>query len=148
MSVFNFCIRYILVKDVFDGPQNIFQVNYTPLFLNEVLELRHTWMTFTIILAVVFIILLCLFIGLRQRINIAIKMIEHGSKAVSQMLCSLVFPILPFFLHACVVAWFVLTGMYMASIRQTKYIVYYDEDQIGKIILITYFLSIILLSNF
>ena len=128
------CIfRYVLVKDVLDGPQNLFQVNYTPSYLNDVLELRHTWLSLTIILGVIFIILLCLFLALRQRITLAIKMIEHGSKAISHMLCSLTFPVLPFFLHGIVVLWFVLTGMYIASIREQKFTAYYDKDQRGKI---------------
>ena len=123
--------RYILVYDILDGPQNILQVNYTPQFLNDVFELRHTWLTFTIILGIIFVIILCLFVALRQRINIAIKMIEHGSKAVSNMCSSLVFPLFPFFLHACVVVWFVFIGMHLASITEKQYNVYYDQDQKG-----------------
>ena len=120
------------MKDVLDGPQNIFQVNYTPLFLNDVLELRDTWISFSIILGVIFIVLICLFLALRQRIAIAIKMIEHGSKAVSHMLCSLMFPVIPFILQCCVIVWFLVAGMYMSSIRVKKFTVYYDEDETGK----------------
>ena len=132
MIVYGTFFRYILVKDVFDGPQNIFQVNYTPMFFHDILELRDTWLSFSVILGVFFIILLCLFLALRQRIKIAIKMIEHGSKAVSHMLCSLLFPVIPFVLHCCVIIWFLVAGMYMSSIREKKFTVYYDEDEVGK----------------
>ena len=129
--------------DVFDGPQNIFQVNYTPMFFHDVLELRDTWLSFSIILGVILFILGCLFLALRERINIAIKMIEHGSKAVSHMLCSLLFPVIPFILHCIVIIWFVVAGMYMASIRVKKFTVYYDEDEVGKIF-VRSFLTILL----
>ena len=124
--------RYLQVKDQVDGPQNIFEVNYTPQFLHDVLKLRDTWLAFTIILSIIFIIVLCLFIALRQRINLAIKMIEHGSKAVSNMCSSLFIPIIPFILHAAVIVWFLAIGCYMASISEKEYNIYYDEDQTGN----------------
>ena len=119
------------MKDSVDGPQNIFEVNYTPQFLHDVLKLRDTWLTFIIILSILFLVVLCLFVALRQRINLAIQMIEHGSKAVSNMCTSLFFPIIPFFLHACVIAWFLAIGCYMASIGEKEYNIHYDEDQLG-----------------
>ena len=130
--VFIAIYRYLQVKDQVDGPQNIFEVNYTPQFLHDVLKLRDTWLAFTIILSIIFIIVLCLFIALRQRINLAIKMIEHGSKAVSNMCSSLFIPIIPFILHAAVIVWFLAIGCYMASISKKEYNIYYDEDQTGN----------------
>ena len=58
-------------------------------------------------------------------------MIEHGSKAVSHMCTSLLIPILPFLLHAFVIIWFVAIGMFMASIGENEYNIYYDEDESG-----------------
>ena len=124
-----FIYRYILVKDVIDGPQNILQVNYTPQFFNDAMELRHTWLTLTVILGIIFFIMLCLFLALRQRINIAIQMIEHGSKAVAQMCSSLFFPIVPLVFQTIVIVWFVFTAMYMSSIVERQYNIYYDQDQ-------------------
>ena len=124
--------RYLQVKDQVDGPTNIFEVNYTPQFLHDILKLRDTWLAFTIILSIIFIIVLCLFIALRQRINLAIKMIEHGSKAVSSMCSSLFIPIIPFILHAAVIVWFLAIGCYMASISKKEYNIYYDQDQTGN----------------
>ena len=120
------------MKDDLDGPQNIFEVNYTPQFLHDVLKLRDTWLAFTIILGIIFVVVLCLFIALRERINLAIKMIEHGSKAVSNMCTSLFVPIIPFVLHAGVILWFVAIGCYMASIGKQEYNIYYDEDERGN----------------
>ena len=42
------------------------QVNITPYYLDDVLGLRDTWMAFTIILAIIFFVILCIFIFLRQ----------------------------------------------------------------------------------
>ena len=126
-----FC-RYLQVKDEVEGPQNIFEVNYTPQFLDDVLKLRDTWLAFTVILSIIFVVVLCLFIALRQRINLAIRMIEHGSKAVSNMLSSMFVPIIPFLLHAVVIVWFVGVGCYMASIGEQEYNISYDEDESGN----------------
>ena len=129
---FVLCYRYWLVKDIVDGPENIFQVNYTPMFLHDVLQLKDTWIIFSIISGIILFICICLFLALRQRIKIAIKMIEHGSKAVSHMLCALFFPVLPFFLHICVIGWFLVTGMHLASMSYDKqYSIFYDKDQLG-----------------
>jgi hypothetical protein len=59
-------------------------------------------------------------------------MIEHGSKAVSNMCSALFVPIIPFLLHAGVILWFVAVGCYMASIGKQEYNIYYDEDERGN----------------
>ena len=121
------------MKDILGGPENIFQGNDTPMFLHDILQLRDTWISFSIISGIILFICICLFLALRKRIEIAIKMIEHGSKAVSHMLCSLFFPVLPFVLHICVLGWFLATGMYMTSMsNDKKYTIFYDKDQLGK----------------
>ena len=133
VSYFLLYNRYCLVKDILGGPENIFQVNYTPMFLHDILQLRDTWISFSIISGIILFICICLFLALRKRIEIAIKMIEHGSKAVSHMLCSLFFPVLPFVLHICVLGWFLASGMYMTSMsNDKKYTIFYDKDQLGN----------------
>ena len=121
------------MKDILNGPDNIFQVNYTPMFLHDILQLRDTWISFAVISGAILFICFCLYLALRKRIQIAIKMIEHGSKAVSHMLCSLFFPVFPFVLHICVIGWFLATGMYMSSMsNDKKYSIFYDKDQLGN----------------
>ena len=130
------------MKDILNGPDNIFQVNYTPMFLHDILQLRDTWISFAIISGAILFICFCLYLALRKRIQIAIKMIEHGSKAVSHMLCSLFFPVFPFFLHICVIGWFLATGMYMQSMsNDKKYSIFYDKDQLGNRQIKNYMLS-------
>ena len=122
------------MKDILNGPDNIFQVNYTPMFLHDILQLKDTWISFAIISGAILFICFCLYLALRKRIQIAIKMIEHGSKAVSHMLCSLFFPVFPFFMHFCVIAWFLATGIYMSSMsNDKKYSIFYEENELGNV---------------
>ena len=60
-------------------------MNWTPYFLEELLELRDTWILLTFTLGIMLIIFLVLLVFLRQRIFLAIALIQQGSKAVSQV---------------------------------------------------------------
>ena len=88
------------------------QLNITPEIFNDFLKQSDTWLAFTVILGILFLVIICLFIFLRkvvrssvilmtilflvQRIQIAIALIEEGSKAVGTMFSSLFFPIIPY----------------------------------------------------
>lgn len=109
--------------------KNILQVSYTPEYFNDLLQLRDTWLAFTIILGILFLIIVCVFIFLRQRISIAINLIEEGSKAVGSMCSSLFFPFIPFVLQLCVTCCFLLVAMYLASSGQSDYRVYFKDDK-------------------
>ena len=73
----------------------IFQLNWTPEIVDDFLKQRDTWIAFTSVSGIIFLVTLCLFIFLRKRILIAIALIEEGSKAVGHMFSSLFFPIIP-----------------------------------------------------
>jgi hypothetical protein len=47
--------------------------------------------------------------------QIAIELIEEGSKSVGQNCSSIFFPVIPFLLHIVVVAWFAAVAMYLSS---------------------------------
>ena len=111
---------------------SIFEVNFTPDYFNNVLELRDTWLAFTIIAAIILLILILIFLTLRKRIIIAIKMIEQGSKAVGQMCSSLIFPVIPFFFHAVVAVSAITIAMYLASYGEKEYHIYYEHSGLGK----------------
>eukprot|EP00091_Calanus_sinicus_P007089 TRINITY_DN1798_c0_g1_i2.p1 TRINITY_DN1798_c0_g1~~TRINITY_DN1798_c0_g1_i2.p1 ORF type:complete len:344 (-),score=69.57 TRINITY_DN1798_c0_g1_i2:1062-2093(-) len=93
--------------------KNIFQLNWTPEIVDDFLKQRDTWMAFTILLGIVFLVIVLLFLFLRQRILLAIALIEQGSKAVGQMFSSLFFPIIPFLLQLVVVGWFLVVALYL-----------------------------------
>jgi len=104
-----------------ENMKNILEVNLTPYYVEDVLKLRDTWMAFTIMLGILFFVILCIFIFLRQRILIAIALIEQGSKAVGQMFSSLFFPIIPFMFQLVVAGWFLVVAMYLASSGESEY---------------------------
>ena len=120
-------------------------MNWTPYFLEDILQLRDTWLALTIILTVVFLIILLLLIFLRQRICIAIALIQQGSKAVGQMYSTLLFPLIPFLLQLVsteydyqnfilllflqvVIGWFLLVSLYLTSSGEQEYRVTIPEN--------------------
>jgi len=108
--------------------KNIFQLNWTPEIVEDFLKQRDTWLAFTIILGIIFVIIVLLFLFLRQRILIAIALIEQGSKAVGQMFSSLFFPIIPFLLQLVVVGWFLVVALYLASWGEQEYRVAFKNN--------------------
>ena len=118
--------------DDVDSQISVFELNFTPDYFYNFLELRDTWLAFTIIVGIIFLIIFLLLLSLRQRIIIAIKMIEQGSKAVGQMCSSLFFPVLPFFFHAVVAISAVTIAMYLASYGEKEYHIFYEHQGLGE----------------
>ena len=82
--------------------------------MEDFLKQRDTWLAFTVITGIIFLVVVCVFIFLRQRILIAIALIEQGSRAVGHMCSSLFFPLVPWLLQV-VVGWAHLVALYLAS---------------------------------
>ena len=55
------------------------QLNWTPEILDDFLKQRDTWLAFTCVTGILFLVILCVFIFLRQRILIAIALIEQAN---------------------------------------------------------------------
>jgi len=104
-----------------EAQQNIFQLNWTPDILHDFIKQRDTWIAFTSVLGILFFVFVCLFIFLRQRIIIAIGLIEEGSKAVGTMFSSLFFPIIPWLFQVVVIGWFLLVSLYLSSWGSQEY---------------------------
>ena len=115
-----------------DSQISILELNLTPDYFTNLLELRDTWMALAIVLGVIFLLLILIFLALIRRIIIAVKMIEQGSKAVGQMCSSLLFPIIPFIFHAVVALSAITVGMYLSSYGEKEYHVFYDHSGIGE----------------
>ena len=98
--------RYFQVKDITTNQINILQVNLTPDYLNNVLQLADTWLAFAIILGILTGIVLLVLIALRNRIQIAVELLEQAAKAVGQLCSSIFWPIFPFVLHVLVSCYF------------------------------------------
>lgn len=113
-----------------ESVKNILHVNFTPDYVKDVLNLRDTWLAFTIILGIFFLIILMIFIFLRKRIQIAISLIQQGSKAVGQMFSTLFFPIIPFLLQLIVAGWFLAIALYLSSSGVSEFrVVVQNETQ-------------------
>lgn len=124
-------LYFVWISDDPETLKNIFQLNWTPEFVHDFLEQRDTWMAFTIILGIFFLIIVLLFIYLRQRILIAIALIEQGSKAVGQMFSSLFFPLLPFLFQLVVAGWFLVVALYLSSWGEQEYRVTFKDNSPG-----------------
>ncbi len=113
--------KYLLVRELPSAQGNIFTVNVTPNYARDVLALADTWLAFTIILGIVFVIIVMVLIALRKRILIAIELIEQGSKVVAQLFSTLFFPIFPFILHVVIVLSFACVAVGLASAKEPEY---------------------------
>ena len=105
--------RYYQVKDITTNQINILQVNLTPDYLNNVLQLADTWLAFAIILGILTGIVLLVLIALRNRIQIAVELLEQAAKAVGQLCSSIFWPIFPFVLHVLVSCCFFYLVFYL-----------------------------------
>ena len=62
--------RYMLIRNDASAQDNIFQVNLTPSYFDDVLGLSDTWLAFTCICGIVSLIILLVLIALRERIQV------------------------------------------------------------------------------
>ncbi|KAM9777117.1 choline transporter-like protein 4 [Syngnathus typhle] len=85
------------------------------------LKVQETWLAFLIILSVVEAILILLLIFLRNRIVIAIALIQESSKAIGQMMSTLFYPLLTFVLLLVCVAYWGSTALYLATSGGASY---------------------------
>lgn len=99
--------------------------------LSSYSEKKETWMAGGIVCSVVLVVLLLLLLALRERIVIAIELIKQGSKAVSAMLTTLVFPLFPWFLQLVLFAWFVVVLAFLSTSGTGEYQEVYTNGTIS-----------------
>ncbi|XP_060915367.1 choline transporter-like protein 4 [Labrus mixtus] len=92
----------------------ISDVGFTTNF-NVYLQTQETWLAFLIIISVAEAIILLTIIFLRNRILIAIALIQESSKAVGHMMSSLLYPLVTFVLLLVCVAYWGATALYLAT---------------------------------
>ncbi|XP_065576123.1 choline transporter-like protein 2 isoform X1 [Artemia franciscana] len=117
LLVFSFYYSYMqyqMLKKIPESNLSPFAVQFTTNF-SYYLELSGTWMFFMVVIAVVFVIFLLMMIFLRNRINLAVALIAHGSKAVAAIPMSLLFPIIPYMLQLAFAAYFVAVTVGISS---------------------------------
>ncbi|XP_050389089.1 choline transporter-like protein 2 [Patella vulgata] len=95
------------------------------------LSLQKTWLAFGCTSATVLIIFILVLIFLAKRICIAIELIKEGSKAIGQMMFTLLWPITPFLLQILVFIYWGSSAMYIASMGPAEYVVNETQTQEG-----------------
>lgn len=120
-------MRYQAAKDVSDLQKNIFQINLTPFYFNDVLALTDTWLVSTVVLGIGFLCLFLILIFLRHRIKLAVELIKEGSKAISQVSSTLFWPIFPLILHATIFVWFGGVACFLHTSSDTEYKIHYNK---------------------
>ena len=107
--------KYIQIKDSPESQGNIFQINITPAYGRDFLNLAQTWLAFSVILGVVFGVIALVLCVLRKRIALAIELIQESSKAVAHMPATLLWPLVPFLLHVLVALFFAAVALFLTS---------------------------------
>ncbi|KAL2764337.1 choline transporter-like protein 2 isoform 2 [Daubentonia madagascariensis] len=94
--------------------------------LRVYLHLRQTWMAFMIILSVLEVIIILLLIFLRKRILIAIALIKEASRAVGYVMCSMLYPLVTFFLLCLCIAYWASTAVFLSTSNEAVYKIFDD----------------------
>lgn len=89
--------------------------------LRVYLHLRQTWMAFMIILSILEVVIILLLIFLRKRILIAIALIKEASRAVGHVMCSLLYPLVTFFLLCLCIAYWASTSVFLSTSNTAVY---------------------------
>ncbi|XP_058381687.1 choline transporter-like protein 2 isoform X2 [Diceros bicornis minor] len=89
--------------------------------LRVYLHLRQTWMAFMIILSILEVIIILLLIFLRKRILIAIALIKEASRAVGYVMCSMLYPLVTFFLLCLCIAYWASTAVFLSTSNEAVY---------------------------
>uniref|UniRef100_A0A8D0TMG3 Choline transporter-like protein n=1 Tax=Sus scrofa TaxID=9823 RepID=A0A8D0TMG3_PIG len=106
-----------------DKGASISQLGFTT-NLSAYSSVQETWLAALILLAVLEGILLLMLIFLRQRIRIAIALLEEASRAVGQMMSTLFYPLVTFVLLLVCIAYWAMTALYLATSGQPQYVLW------------------------
>ena len=95
----------------------------------DYLERKGTWFCILVISGASLAVLMLLTVTMRNRVALAIELIEEGSVACSQMLATLFFPPLPFVLQGLVLLWGFVVGVFLLTASSREYrVVMEDQD--------------------
>lgn len=116
IALFGFACYYTFTKylELKDNPDANGNFEFTT-NLSYYTQLSTTWLVLGIISAVVLGITLILLIFLRKRILIAIALIKEASRAIGNMMFTLLWPIIPFILQVILFGYWGATAIFLAS---------------------------------
>lgn len=96
--------------------------------LRVYLHLRQTWMAFMIILSILEVAIILLLVFLRKRILIAIALIKEASRAVGHVMCSMLYPLVTFFLLCLCIAYWASTAVFLSTSNVAVYKIFDDTS--------------------
>uniref|UniRef100_A0A8C3T3P0 Choline transporter-like protein n=1 Tax=Chelydra serpentina TaxID=8475 RepID=A0A8C3T3P0_CHESE len=85
------------------------------------LQLRQTWLAFMIILCIVEVFIILMLIFLRNRIRIAIALLQEGSRAIGYIMSTLFYPIITFVLIAICISYWAVTAVFLSTSGEPVY---------------------------
>ncbi|XP_071963172.1 choline transporter-like protein 4 [Antedon mediterranea] len=91
-------------------------------------KMEQTWYIAAIVLSVITGIMTLVMLILIKRIRIAIALIKEASRAVSSMLCSLLWPIIPFVMQLAFLTYWCFSVVFIASIANSPYQINTTDD--------------------
>ena len=96
-------------------------------FINETPEF---WMAILIVVGIITFIVLCITLFLFKRIRLAVKLLGEGTKAITKLPQTLLFPLFLAFLMIIVVCWYALGAAYIQSASAPTYKVSLSKAEI------------------
>ncbi|XP_035683618.1 choline transporter-like protein 4 isoform X3 [Branchiostoma floridae] len=112
--------QYVALENVSGADSSIYDVGFTT-NLSTYTKLQDTWLGIGIALSVILLIILLILIFLRNRIRIAIALIKESSRAVSNIMSTLFFPLIPWILQLILFAYWGAVALFLASSGQAQY---------------------------
>ncbi|XP_053381020.1 choline transporter-like protein 2 isoform X2 [Mercenaria mercenaria] len=100
------------------------QYDVAPLFAGEFnyyLGLKKTWLAFACTCSTLLLIFLLIFLFLVKRICIAIELIKESSRAIGNMIFTLIWPVFPFLMQLAFFAYYVVSAAYVASMGASQF---------------------------
>ncbi|KAM6956935.1 choline transporter-like protein 2 isoform 2-T2 [Aplochiton taeniatus] len=122
-GIFHCSMEYVTLKGEAGSNVTLQELGFQTDF-SVYLHIRQTWLAFTIILAIVELIIILLLIFLRKRILIAIALIKEASKAIGYVMSSLFYPLFTFVLLAMVIAYWAVTAVFLSTSNEPIYKVF------------------------
>ena len=95
----------------------------------DYLERKSTWFFILCLSGGSLLLMMLLTITMRNKVAIAIELIEEGSVACSQMLCTLFFPPVPFLLQGIVLLWGLVVGVFLMTSSSREYRVVMEPEE-------------------
>ncbi|KAG9338747.1 hypothetical protein JZ751_025183 [Albula glossodonta] len=142
-GIFHCVMEYIDLKGMSGSDVTIKELGLLTDF-SVYLQIRQTWLAFTIILCIVEVVIILLLIFLRKRVLIAIALIKEASRSgcenstvglveqvtltIGHVMSSLFYPLLTFALLTLVIAYWAITAVFLSTSNDQIYKVFNKTD--------------------